>query len=202
MMFLNPSKPLSTCKGDCNSCEIKGKVTCHFNMKQLLRFLAFSILPLLTGGIGIWFFNPLFLIPWALMFFTYFGFVEIRVMCSHCPHYAEPGIKSLKCWANYGAFKLWKYRPGPMSISEKTVFFIGLFLIITYPYVFLIISGNYIIMIIYTAIAAIAVWLLQTFLCTKCINFACPLNRTDKSIRKKFMDLNPVVKGAWEESKK
>ena len=35
---------------------------------------------------------------------------------------AETGTKTLKCWANYGSPKLWKYRPGPMSLAEKTVF--------------------------------------------------------------------------------
>jgi hypothetical protein len=46
-----------------------------------------------------------------------FGLLEIRVMCSHCPHYAEAG-RLLKCWANYGSPKLWAYRPGPMCRME------------------------------------------------------------------------------------
>ncbi|GAJ20475.1 unnamed protein product, partial [marine sediment metagenome] len=30
----------------------------------------------------------------------------------------ELEINTLKCWANYGSPKLWKYRPGPMSLNE------------------------------------------------------------------------------------
>jgi hypothetical protein len=45
--------------------------------------------------------NGWMLIPWLILIIGYFGFVEIRVMRSHCPHYAEEG-GSLKCWANYG----------------------------------------------------------------------------------------------------
>ena len=47
----------------------------------------------------------------------FFGFIETRVLCSHCPHYAEEGA-SLRCWANYGSPKLFKYRPGPMSTTS------------------------------------------------------------------------------------
>ena len=73
-------------------------------MKQLVRFLALVMPAMILGIIGIVFFNWLFLLPWAGLFILYFGFVEIRVKCSRCPHYAEPGDFSKEmryfrvCW--------------------------------------------------------------------------------------------------------
>jgi len=202
MIFLDPKKPLHTCiKKECNTCELKNKINCHFNIKQLISFLVFAFPPFIIGGIGIWFFYPLFIIPWIALIISYFGFIEIRVMCSHCPHYAEPEIKSLKCWANYGSPKIWKYRPGPMSLNEKIIFYLGLILIIIYPYIFILLSYNFIIMIIYTAFTFISLFMLHAFLCTKCMNFACPFNKVDKNTRKKFMDINPVIKQAWDHKK-
>jgi hypothetical protein len=76
--------------------------------------------------------NGWLLIPWLTMIIGYFGFIEIRVMCSHCPHYAESD-SSLKCWANYGSPKIWKYRPEPMSFIEKAIFLGGFAIIWGYP---------------------------------------------------------------------
>jgi hypothetical protein len=198
-MFLDPKKPLYTCnKQECDTCEIKSRINCHFNKRQVIGFLAFASPSFLIGGIGIWLFNPLFLIPWIIMFFSFFMFIEIRVMCSHCPHYAEPEIKTLKCWANYGAPKIWKYRPGPMSLYEKIIFFLGLSLIIIYPYIFFLFSKNHIIIIIYSIMIFIGFLMLLSFLCVRCMNFACPFNRVDENIRRKFFNNNLIVKRAWE----
>jgi hypothetical protein len=35
--------------------------------------------------------GPIPLLIWIATFVAYFGFIEIRVLCSHCPHYAEKG---------------------------------------------------------------------------------------------------------------
>jgi hypothetical protein len=137
-LFLDPGKPLHTCKAEkCIDCEVSDKLNCHFNIKQLVRFLLIVFPSFIVAGIIIFKFNPFLLIPWIILILSYFGFVEIRVMCSHCPHYAEPDVKTLKCWANYGSPKLWKYRPGPMSFNEKIVFYLGFIIILSYPIIFL-----------------------------------------------------------------
>ena len=124
-MFLNAEKPIQTCQADaCENCAVNHSIHCHFKLKDLVHFLLISLPPFLLGGLGIYHQSAWLLAFWILIVIAFFGFVEIRVMCSHCPHYAETGT-SLKCWANYGAPKLWKYRPGPMSILEKIVFFSG-----------------------------------------------------------------------------
>jgi hypothetical protein len=121
--FLDLNEPLITCAfANCQTCVLKSQLHCHFNLWGLLRFLGVAFPPFILAGMGIMHFNAWLLIPWVAFALSYFGLIEIMVMCSHCPHYAQPEIKSLKCWANYGSPKLWRYNPGPMSSSEKFIY--------------------------------------------------------------------------------
>ena len=144
-MFLEPDKPLHTCHAEnCHDCGLSDKLVCHFNIKQLFGFLFVVSPSFIIAGIIIIKFNPFLLFPWVVLILSYFGFIEIRVMCSHCPHYAESEIKILKCWANYGSPKLWEYRPGPMSLNEKIIFYLGFTIILIYPITFFILENSYI----------------------------------------------------------
>lgn len=192
--FLDEGKPLSTCtKETCEGCKAGETVICHFNLKLLMRFLMVAIPSFIIAIIGICLNHWAFLIPWVLSVLLYFGLVEIRVMCSHCPHYAEPGTKTLKCWANYGSPKIWKYRPGPMSIMENIVFFAGLAIIFLYPLVIMLLSGQFILTAIYLVYTAGAFYLMKRFMCTRCMNFACPLNVADEETKEEFKNNNPRV---------
>lgn len=197
-MFLPPDQPLHSCTyGKCDSCDISGRLVCHFGIGHLLRFLLLSMPTIILGGVAVFRFNPLFLIPWFAMYIAFFGFIEIKALCSHCPHYGEPGLKSLKCWANYGAPKLWKYKPGPMSVLEKATFFIGVALIFSYPVPFLVLQKSYILLGVYPVLFAVGMFILKTLYCPKCINFACPMNRVPAAVRESFFDKNPMIKRAW-----
>jgi hypothetical protein len=197
-MFLSPAKTLHTCKADtCEGCEVSHKLTCHFNAKQLVVFLALAFPLFIAAGYFIYRFNPFLLIPWIIFVLSYFGLIEIRVMCSHCPHYAEPGTKILKCWANYGSPKLWSYRPGPMSVSEKIVFFAGFFVILFPPVGLLAAQGRYVSLIFYIALLAAFKIGLKASYCRHCMNFACPLNVVDDVTRNAFFEKNPDIKKAW-----
>ncbi len=168
--------------------------------RQLARFILSMLPAFVLGVVLIIKYNPWYLIGWTAICAAFFGFVEIRVMCSHCPHYAEPGLKSLKCWANYGSPKIWQYRPGPMNMAEKFFFFLGFTLIVAYPTVLgiLVHSWNWLVSFAFALLFAIS--MLRGYYCNRCMNFACPLNRVDREIRKKFFEKNPVVKEAWENS--
>jgi hypothetical protein len=144
--------------------------------------------------------NAWLLIPWIGLLVSYFGFVEIRVMCSHCPHYAEPGTQSLQCWANYGSPKLWTYRPGPMSAGEKAVFFAGLALIGGYPLAFLMIGMQWLLLAMFVALVVVMAAAMRARLCSRCMNFACPLNRVEPSVRAMFFACNPGIAQAWKEA--
>jgi hypothetical protein len=144
--------------------------------------------------------NARTLIPWVLLSLSYFGLVEIRVMCSHCPHYAEPGTKSLQCWANYGSPKLWKYRPGPMTSGERIVFFTGLVMIAAYPLPFLVVGMQWLLMTLFAVSVAGMAIIMGRLMCSRCMNFTCPLNGVGRAEREAFFARNPVIAQAWQES--
>ncbi len=200
MLFLNPEKPIATCDSDsCTDCNVKESIHCHFRIKDLLIFLLLAFPPFLLGGAGIYRLNGWLLLPWIIFIFAFFGLIEIRVMCSHCPHYAE-SIRSLKCWANYGSPKVWKYRPGPMTIMEKTVFFLGFAVVWGYPLVLLILGKELLLLILYLLTCGGFFMTLLNFMCSQCMNFACPLNRVDVKVRDRFFANNPLVADAWGKS--
>ena len=187
-LFLDPKTPISVCKEEsCENCDVANLITCHFNMGQLLRFMLFFLPLFIVAGMGIYYYKAVLLIPWIILIIAFFLFIEVRVMCSHCPHYAEPTITSLKCWANYGAPKLWKYRPTPMSFWEKFVFLSGFIVLAGYPFVVILLSKNYLLLFVFILLLLIAFFALRLFYCNHCFNFACPSNRVDPTIQQKFI---------------
>jgi hypothetical protein len=196
--LLDDNKPLYTCdEVTCKNCNVKSKVTCHFNMKSIMRFFIMAAPSFIIAGIGIYLFNYILMIPWIAFILLYFGLIEIRVMCSHCPHYAEPEIKTLKCWANYGCLKIWRYRPGPMSLPEKILFFSGIVVMFLYPIVIMAISKQFILLSILVLYIIIGGYLMHNYMCKKCMNFACPLNSVTRETRDKFLKHNSIICKAW-----
>ncbi len=197
MAFLDPSVPIATCKStDCKNCSSSDSVHCHFRPVELIHFLLIAMPTFLMGGAAIYASGQIPLFIWIGIIIGYFGFIEIRVMCSHCPHYAEEG-STLKCWANHGSPKLWKYRPGPMSVMEKVVFLGGFVIVWGYPLPFFVIEGLWFLLAIYILITTGFFVTLKMFLCAQCMNFACPLNGVPESARLRFFERNPIVATAW-----
>ena len=197
MLFLDPNKPIQTCISEnCDGCAVHKTLHCHFRPIDLLHFLSISLPTLLLGGAGIYYESGWMLVLWLLMIVGFFGFLEIRVMCSHCPHYTESG-NSLKCWANYGVPKLWAYRPGPMSFMEKFIFFAGIAIIWCYPLFFLIKGMQWFLLVVFILSTLGFFMTLKIFLCSQCMNFACPLNEVEDSVRQEFFKRNPEVAKAW-----
>lgn len=195
--FLNPDQPLATCVAQgCEGCAVSKDLHCHFQASDLIHFLLTVAPSFLLGGAGVYLLGGWWLVPWLVIALGFFSLVEIRVMCSHCPHYAEPG-NSLKCWANYGSPKLWAYRPGPMSTVEKVVFLGGFALVWGYPLAALLVGRQWLLLIAYILSTAAFFATLKKFLCSQCMNFACPLNSVDESVRRKFFERNPRIAKAW-----
>ncbi len=198
-MFLDPKQPLYTCKEEnCDTCHVSDNLVCHYTGKKLALFLTMFIPLFIFAGYGMFTFNVWIFAAWGLFIFSFFGLIEIRVMCSHCPHYAEPELTSLKCWANYGSPKIWKYRPGPMSWLENIIFFLGFLIILIPPAIVFGLQKRFCFMGIYLGVLLLVFGLLHIFYCSHCINFACPLNAIKKKEREEFFDKNPDVKKAWE----
>ncbi len=199
MAFQDPSLPIATCRAsDCAECPVADSVHCHFRPMELAHFLLICMPTFLVGGAGILAVGLTPLLIWIGIIVGFFGFVEIRVLCSHCPHYAEEGA-TLGCWANHGSPKLWKYRPGPLSKVEKAVLLGGFALVWGYPLPFFITGGLWFLLALYLMLDAGFFMTLKTFLCSQCMNFACPLNTVPDSVRASFFARNPSVARAWKE---
>ncbi|RMF32650.1 MAG: hypothetical protein D6759_08005 [Chloroflexi bacterium] len=192
-LFLDPSKPIATCtQSSCEGCPLLDTLHCHFSGKDLAKFIAAVLPSFAIGGIGVYRLGVWFFIPWILFILSYFELIEIRVMCSHCPHYAEAG-KRLKCWANYGSPKLWRYRPGPMSWMEKAIFLAGLILVFGYPLALFLVAAKWSPAALYGVAVVGAYLFMRKAMCSRCMNFACPLNLVDEARRKEFLKRNPPL---------
>lgn len=197
MKFLDSTIPIATCEASgCGDCSISDSIQCHFGLSDLIHFLLVCLPAFLVGGTAILATGLTPLLVWIGICVSFFGFIEIRVMCSHCPHYAEEGT-SLKCWANYGSPKIWKYRPGPMSTMENTVFFAGLVLVWGYPLGFFVAGGLWYLLALYILLTAGFYATLKKSFCSRCMNFACPLNDVPDKVRRIFWECNPEIGRAW-----
>ncbi len=197
MAFKDPATPIATCKAsDCVACPAAHSIHCHFRPLELVHFWLISLPPFLVGGTAVLASGWIPLAVYVVFIVGYFNFVEIRVMCSHCPHYAEEGA-TLRCWANHGSPKLWKYRPGPMSTTEKVVFLGGFVVAWGYPLAFFVVNGLWWLLGLYILLTSGFFMTLKMFLCSQCMNFACQLNGIPDSARALFFAQNPTVAKAW-----
>ena len=148
----------------------------------VLAFFGLTLLWLIAGA---WW--PL--ARYAAICFIFWGLgIETRVLCSHCPFYAEDS-NVMHCHAFKGYSKLWRYRPWPMSGAEKVIlllFFLLLFFISM-------VAEAYGVWLLYTSSAGLYAilgmagvtlatilaglqfyYILTRYFCARCINFSCP----------------------------
>lgn len=183
----------------CAGCSLAGHLECRFDLGTLLHFVGmfavFAIpacMGVIVSGYG-W-----YLLGWLAFALIFFELWEIRILCSHCPYYAEKGTV-LHCPANYGSLKVWRYHPEPMSRAEKVQLWIGFAILGGYPFPFLLLGGQYL-----WASAALwglvmFFWTLRRNTCRRCVNLSCPLNAVPEDVARAYLDRNPVMKEAWEE---
>ncbi len=190
--FKDMNRPIKTCRsGSCKDCDISLRTNCYFNSCQLLEFYVISSPSFILGGIGIYSNSPTSFFIWLLIIILFFFVIEIRVLCSHCPHY-ENSKMLLKCWANSGAPKLWRFRPWPMNIFEKSILITGFSIVWGYPLVFFLLTKSWWYSIFYSLLTVAFFILLSLRNCVKCINFSCPLNRVGNDTKNRFTENNPV----------
>jgi hypothetical protein len=181
----------------CKDCSIQNRLMCRYDPRDTLHFFMLAlpffvttIAGVIVAGYGWYLFGWL---AYALFFFFIW---EARVLCSHCPYWAEPS-RILHCHANYGVIKIWKYRPGPMNRSEQIQFALGALALIIYPIVFLLLGRQFLLASI--AIVSSVSWgyLLRRNVCTRCIQFSCPMNAVPKALMNVYLQQNPVILEAW-----
>jgi hypothetical protein len=205
---------------DCIGCGNYGKLHCRWDRDILMTFYAIALPPLIAAIFGIILVNYLIGAWWSLAVYVIFLFVffvlyEIRILCSHCPYYAEESI-ILHCLANHGMPKLWRYHPEPMNGFER-ISLIVCFLIIFFLFPLAVQGyGMWFITVHYardgsvallglTGIALITILsglaffiVLRHFYCSRCVNFSCPLNSVPREVVDEFLRRNPVMREAWE----
>jgi hypothetical protein len=185
---------------DCAHCGNSGRLMCRMNYADLLQFMLLvlgtfvpAIVGMIRGGYGV------YLVGYGLFWGLFFGFVETRVLCSHCPFYAERS-SVLRCPANYGLPKLWRYRPGPMSRLEKATLLVGFAVLFGYPMPFLALGRQ--VVLLFITCNAVGLWFVVMLrnVCRRCVNFSCPFNRVPRPLVDEYLRLNRVMREAWEAS--
>ena len=202
---------------DCSNCELKGELDCKWERRFLLRFYKIGSLALVSGFSAFIFIGLIHswipIITYLVFWIFFFGFFEIRVLCSHCPYYADEG-RMLHCLANHGTIKIWRYHPEPMNTYEKLGFLGGASFFMLFPivtelhtiYTLLDFAGNLNETIVVLTVLAIGSVIgggifffgLITRICISCVNFSCPLNRVPRKVVDTYLKRNPIMKEAWE----
>ena len=188
----------STCgKTDCENCQLDRQLMCRYDIKDSVNFLV-AILPsfvvmlaaTIKAGFGVWLWG------WLAYAVIFFFIIEPIILCRYCPYWGMPG-KKLKCHANYGIIKFFKYKPGPSSRLEKVMFSITALIFFGYPLIFMIIGQEYLL----TAIAVVCIFSFiftaKHSICARCINFSCPMNSTDDKIKQLYLEQNEQMGNAY-----
>ena len=183
---------------NCAECVLEGRLMCHYDARDTAKFFGVVLPFLMTVALGtIQAGYGRYLLLWIAYFLFFFFGWEARVLCSHCPMWAEEG-RVLRCHANYGVIKFWKYRPGPMSKAEQIQFIAGALIGLGFPLVLTLLGGEYLWVVAGTVTAIGGVYTLRTVSCGRCINFSCPLNTVPKAEVDAYLRRNPAMREAWE----
>jgi len=194
---------------NCENCSVNGKLMCSFNIKDTIYFVVPVLSMWVTWILGLifGFFSGKINLPLIIVFtagyigylIVFFQFWENKILCSHCPYYAFEEDKHVKCYANYGIYKAWKYNPAPMTSSEKIQFIISIALFAIIPLILFIITELYIYFSISLVLSLIWFISMHFLSCSKCPNFSCPLNNVSKEVVDEYLKRNSVMRKAWEE---
>ena len=185
---------------ECAGCALEGRLMCHYDVRDTVSFLMVGLPFFVTAAIGAiragygW-----YLLLWLAYWLAFFFGWEARVLCSHCPMWAQEG-RVLRCHANHGVIKFWRYRPGPMSKSEQAQFIVGALIWLGFPLVLTILGGEYLWAAAGLVAAISAAYNLRKVSCGRCINFSCPLNTVPKAEVDAYLRRNPAIRAAWEET--
>ncbi len=183
----------------CADCSLAGKLKCRFDWGDLGHFMATfagfaipAVIGVVRGGYG-W-----YLLGWAAFLMIFFQLWEIRILCSHCPYYAEKG-RTLHCIANYGSFKAWKYHPEPISKAETVQLVVGFTILGGYPFPFMLLGGQFAWALVAAWGLFLFFWTLRKYTCSQCVNFSCFMNTVPQEVVDVYLERNPTMKKAWEE---
>jgi hypothetical protein len=111
----------------CADCRLQSELGCRLDMRAFqfstasqIPSLVLSVFGLVLVGVATASWWPLVAFGAACLALWDLG-LETRVLCSHCPFWAEEG-KTLHCLALTGSPKIWHYHQGPLAPWEKVEF--------------------------------------------------------------------------------
>jgi hypothetical protein len=202
----------------CVGCGLETELACRWEARVLVGFFLAYLPFMVTGWTGLvlvglaggWWWP---LIAYGVFHALFFPLLEIRILCSHCPYYSEPGLV-LHCLVNHGMLKIWRYRPGPMTRTENILLGAGFLFFGLWPIVIqavnLVRPGGgplgsaslYWRVALFVALATLASLLsfgyyLLTRHCPRCVNFSCFLNRAPRALVDEYLRNNPVMGREW-----
>jgi hypothetical protein len=197
---MNEDNPHGICtwgdETDCEGCGLDARLDCRFESGRIAVFATIALPVMASATVGM-VFTGFITGSWAAQFaylvfvVSFFTVVEAFLLCRHCPYYARSEA-TIRCHANYGLPKLWKYNPGPLSHLERVGLlscfgFFGLFPVAVEVggLIYLRSSGSalgstaLLLLCVTAATLSLAVaffYLLRRLFCPRCVNFSCPLN--------------------------
>ncbi len=205
-------------ESDCGSCVLNGKLLCKWEAKRLLKFAALAVLFMITTGFGMILTGSLTgnwipQIVYAILVFLFFTVIETRLLCRHCPYYSRGGW-TIRCFANHGLPKVWRFQPEPMNRLEKTSLMVCFTFFGFYPILTEALGawslytdyGSYLsaplLWLIGITIANVAAaisffYLLNRLYCPRCVNFSCPFNKVPGDMVKEYLKKNPSMRDGW-----
>jgi len=219
----NPDRTTCTGNDTCHGCNLDATLNCRFEKKRLIGFIA-MVIPFATASVlglytvGTIMRTQIFLTAYAAFFIAFFVLIEPWILCRHCPHYTREG-NIIRCHANYGLPKIWRYDPRLLNELEKTAVLAGFGIFGLYPiaveayglYTLFIVMGfvnppeGLLLMgvtLFNTVSAVTLLLLLKRNYCTRCVNFGCPLNNTPDNLKTAYLNRNPDIKRQWEEAER
>ena len=208
---------------DCRNCYVEGELHCKWDGQILGAFIALSVPPTLLTVLmlvlvllmtGAWW--PI--AAYAVYVVVVFVIVENKALCSHCPYYSQE-TAFLRCLANNGLPRIWKYDPKPIKAWERFWFWgptvIGTFVVwpvAAMAYGIWYLAANpaqydgfaltaYVFLGVGTLLGSLAFYVgLRVFFCSKCVNFSCQFNTVPKELVDAYLEKNPVMRDAWEQT--
>lgn len=83
-----------------------------------------------------------------------------------------------------------------MNLTEHIIFILGLAIIFFYPAAIIAVSKQFVLLSVYVLYVFIGGYLMQNYMCKKCMNFACPFNRVTQETREAFLKHNTIINNA------
>lgn len=82
-------------------------------------------------------------------------------------------------------------------VGKSHFFFAGFALVWGFPVIFLVVGLQVFLLVVYLLSVTGFFLTLRMFLCSRCMNFACPLNRVKDDVCREFFKCNPRIAEAW-----